>query len=33
MSLAAMHWARQSLKTLPATVKTPARLALMLLAD
>ncbi|CAM3308520.1 hypothetical protein HALO32_02581 [Halomonas lysinitropha] len=28
-----MHWARQSLKTLPATVKAPARLALMLLAD
>ena len=33
MSLAAMHWARQSLKTLPADVKTPSRLALMLLAD
>lgn len=33
MSLAAMHWARQSLKTLPESVKTPARLALMLLAD
>lgn len=33
MSLAAMHWARQSLKTLPDDVKTPSRLALMLLAD
>ncbi len=33
MSLHAMHWARQSLKTLPDTVKAPARLALMLLAD
>ncbi|MCE8042464.1 hypothetical protein HOP60_09890 [Halomonas daqingensis] len=33
MSLAAMHWARQSLKTLPDSVKAPARLALMLLAD
>lgn len=28
-----MHWARQSLKTLPDSVKAPARLALMLLAD
>lgn len=28
-----MHWARQSLKTLPSEVKAPARLALMLLAD
>ncbi len=28
-----MHWARQSLKTVPDTVKAPARLALMLLAD
>ncbi|WP_438454954.1 helix-turn-helix domain-containing protein [Vreelandella venusta] len=33
MSLHAMHWARQSLKTLPSEVKAPARLALMLLAD
>ncbi|WP_447896022.1 helix-turn-helix domain-containing protein [Vreelandella sp. GE22] len=33
MSLHAMHWARQSLKTVPDTVKAPARLALMLLAD
>jgi len=33
MSLAAMHWARQSLKTLPDDVKAPARLALMLLSD
>lgn len=33
MSLHAMHWARQSLKTLPESVKAPARLALMLLAD
>ncbi|ATH77768.1 hypothetical protein CLM76_09270 [Vreelandella venusta] len=33
MSLHAMHWARQSLKTLPDSVKAPARLALMLLAD
>ncbi|WP_110685098.1 helix-turn-helix domain-containing protein [Salinicola aestuarinus] len=33
MSLLAMSWARQSLKTLPSDVKTPSRLALMLLAD
>jgi len=33
MSLLAMSWARQSLKTLPVDVKTPSRLALMLLAD
>ncbi|WP_110642494.1 helix-turn-helix domain-containing protein [Salinicola sp. CPA57] len=33
MSLLAMSWARQSLKTLPTDVKTPSRLALMLLAD
>ncbi|WIX32538.1 DnaT-like ssDNA-binding domain-containing protein [Salinicola sp. JS01] len=33
MSLFAMSWARQSLKTLPTDVKTPSRLALMLLAD
>ena len=33
MSLHAMQWARQSLKTLPSEVKAPARLALMLLAD
>lgn len=28
-----MHWARQSLKSFPDSVKAPARLALMLLAD
>lgn len=28
-----MHWARQSLKTLPDEVRAPARLALMLLSD
>lgn len=33
MSLHAMHWARQSLKSFPDSVKAPARLALMLLAD
>ncbi|WP_456267676.1 DnaT-like ssDNA-binding domain-containing protein [Kushneria sp. AK178] len=33
MSLEAMAWARRSLPTLPSDVKTPARLALMLLAD
>lgn len=33
MSLAAMHWARQSLKKLPDDVRAPARLALMLIAD
>src|SRR5690554_1390703 len=33
MSLHAMHWARQSMKRMPASVKAPSRLALMLLAD
>lgn len=33
MSLAAMHWARQTMRHAPASVKAPARLALMLLAD
>lgn len=33
MSLEAMAWARRSLPTLPSDVKTPSRLALMLLAD
>ncbi|TZG41309.1 helix-turn-helix domain-containing protein [Halomonas eurihalina] len=33
MSLAAMNWARQSMKTLPSDVRAPARLALMLMAD